>query len=136
MQINNNNILQRFHDPKEVVGKIFMDIVNDIAPELRKLFGVDRAPKATMLKMPKFGGHVSRMADFLEQMTSMLGFTENIVGAWQLARKTGRLHVKVGFLEENQNQLEKNYFTIVTDYFIGQFIGYVTGEKVCILLYL
>ena len=87
-----------------------------------QLFGVDRAPKATMLKMPKFGGHVSRMADFLEQMTSMLGFTENIVGAWQLARKTGRLHVKVSFLQENQNQLEKNYFTIVTDYFIEQFI--------------
>ena len=82
-----------------------------------------------MLKMPKFGGHVSRMTDFLEQMTSMLGFTENIVGAWQLARKTGRLHVKVSFLEENQNQLEKNYFTIVTDYFIGQFIGYLTGDK-------
>uniref|UniRef100_A0AC35G4N1 Globin family profile domain-containing protein n=1 Tax=Panagrolaimus sp. PS1159 TaxID=55785 RepID=A0AC35G4N1_9BILA len=106
-----------------------MDIVNDIAPELRKLFGVDRAPKATMLKMPKFGGHVSRMTDFLEQMTSMLGFTENIVGAWQLARKTGRLHVKVGFLEENQNQLEKNFFTTVTDFFIVEFIKYLTGER-------
>ncbi|KAE9547618.1 hypothetical protein FO519_009171 [Halicephalobus sp. NKZ332] len=106
-----------------------MDIVNDIAPELKKVFGVDRAPKATMLKMPKFGGHVARMTDFIEQMTSMLGFTENIVGAWQLVRKTGRLHVKVKFLEENQNQLEKNYFTIVTDYFVEQFIAYVSGQK-------
>uniref|UniRef100_A0A7E4ZXU0 GLOBIN domain-containing protein n=1 Tax=Panagrellus redivivus TaxID=6233 RepID=A0A7E4ZXU0_PANRE len=120
---------QKLHDPKEVIGQVFMEIVNDVAPELKKLFGVDRAPKVTMLKMPKFGGHVARMADFFEQTTSMLGFTENIVGAWQLVRKTGRLHCKVAFMEENQNQLEKNYFTIVTDYFIEQFVAYLTGEK-------
>jgi hypothetical protein len=42
-----------------------------------------------MLKMPKLGGHVSRMADFIEQMTLMIGFTENLAGAWQLVRKTG-----------------------------------------------
>jgi hypothetical protein len=35
------------------------------------------------------GGHVSRMADFIEQMTLMIGFTENLAGAWQLVRKTG-----------------------------------------------
>jgi hypothetical protein len=63
-------------------------------------------------------------------MTSMLGFTENIIGAWQLARKTGRLHTKVPFLMQHQNQMEKNYFTIVTDAFVSEFIPYLTGEKV------
>lgn len=63
-------------------------------------------------------------------MTLMLGFTENIMGAWQLVRKTGRSHVKVPFLVENQNQLEKNYFTIMCDAFIADFIPYLTGEKV------
>jgi hypothetical protein len=36
-------------------------------------------------------------------MTSMLGFTENIVGAWQLVRKTGRLHVKVLLAAKRSN---------------------------------
>uniref|UniRef100_A0A914DHK7 Uncharacterized protein n=2 Tax=Acrobeloides nanus TaxID=290746 RepID=A0A914DHK7_9BILA len=79
--------------------------------------------------MPKLGGHASRMADFFEQMTSMLGYTENLMGAWQLARKTGRLHGKVQFLAENQNQLEKNYFAVVVEVFIQEFIPYITGEK-------
>lgn len=80
--------------------------------------------------MPKLGGHTARMTDFLEQMTSMLGFTENLAGAWQLARKTGRLHTKVPFLVENQNQFEKNYFQIVCDVFAIEFIPYLTGDKV------
>ena len=61
---------------------IFVEIVNDIEPNLKKVrpppwpqtpfqvFGVDRAPKATMQKMPKFGGHVARVTDFLDQVSS------------------------------------------------------------------
>lgn len=60
----------------------------------------------------------------------MLGFTENLIGAWQLVRKTGRLHAKVAFLEENLNQLEKNYFVIIDDVFIEQLIPYLTGAQV------
>uniref|UniRef100_A0A915EJS0 Uncharacterized protein n=1 Tax=Ditylenchus dipsaci TaxID=166011 RepID=A0A915EJS0_9BILA len=120
---------QRLNDPKEVIGQIFVDIVSDLCPELKKVFGADRAPKVTMLKMPKLGGHVSRMADFFEQLTSMVGFTENLVGAWQLVRKTGRLHAKVPFLESNQNQLEKNYLAIVIDTFIEQMIPFLTGVQ-------
>ncbi|VDM65706.1 unnamed protein product, partial [Strongylus vulgaris] len=116
---------QRLDEPKEIVGMIFVDIVNDIEPELKKVFGVDRAPKAAMLKMPKFGGHVARFTELIDQVvltTSMVGYTENLVGAWQLVRKTGRIHVKQGFLEQNQNQLEKNYFEIVMNIFIERFI--------------
>ncbi|KAI6198274.1 hypothetical protein M3Y99_01889200 [Aphelenchoides fujianensis] len=120
---------QRIQDPKEIIGRIFVDLITDTCPELKKLFGVDRVPKTNFLKMPKLGGHTARMADFYEQMTSMLGFTENIIGAWQLVRKTGRLHCKVPFLVQNQNQLEKNYFSIIADAFIAEFIPYVTGEK-------
>lgn len=120
---------QKLEEPKEVVGIIFVDIVNDIEPDLKKVFGVDRAPKAGMLKMPKFGGHVARFTEFIDQTTSMLGFTENLAGAWQLVRKTARLHVKQGFLEQNQNQFEKNYFEIVMSAFNEQFIPYLTGEK-------
>jgi hypothetical protein len=40
----------------------------------------------------------------------MIGFTENLVGALQLVRKTGRLHAKIPFLEQNQSQMGKNYF--------------------------
>lgn len=108
---------------------IFVDFVNDMCPELKRIFGVDRAPRVTMLKMPKLGGHVSRMADFIEQMTLMVGFTENLAGAWQLVRKTGRLHAKVPFLEQNQSQLGKNYLSMVNEFFIEQFIPYMTGEK-------
>ncbi|KJH47910.1 hypothetical protein DICVIV_05977 [Dictyocaulus viviparus] len=108
----------RLDDPKEIIGIIFVDIVNDIEPDMKKLkerdchignldgilknynspkaFGVERAPKAGMLKMPKFGGHISRFANFMEQTTTMLGYTENLSGAWQLVRKTGRTHVKQG----------------------------------------
>ncbi|KAF7632538.1 hypothetical protein Mgra_00008053 [Meloidogyne graminicola] len=121
---------QRLSDPREIIGKIFVDIVNDICPEFKKIFGVERAPKVAMLKMPKLGGHASRMADFIEQMTLMIGFTENLAGAWQLVRKTGRLHAKVPFLEQNQNQLEHNYIAIVNDHFSEQFIPYLSGEKV------
>ncbi|PIO62736.1 hypothetical protein TELCIR_15692 [Teladorsagia circumcincta] len=121
---------QKLDDPKDIVGLIFVDIVNDIAPELKKEFGVDRAPKAGMLKMPKFGGHVARFSEFIDQTTSMLGFTENLSGAWQLVRKTGRIHVKLNFLEQNQNQFEKNYFDVVLTTFVENFIPYLTGEKV------
>nr|CDJ96351.1 Protein GLB-12 [Haemonchus contortus] len=121
---------QKLDDPKDIVGLIFVDIVNDIAPELKKVFGVERAPKAGMLKMPKFGGHVARFTELIEQTTTMLGFTENLSGAWQLVRKTGRIHVKQSFLEQNQNQLEKNYFDVVLTTFIECFIPYLTGEKV------
>ncbi|KAI6197090.1 hypothetical protein M3Y94_01184000 [Aphelenchoides besseyi] len=120
---------QRIQDPKEIIGRIFVDLITDTCPELKKMFGVDRVPKTNMLKMPKLGGHTARTSDFYEQMTSMLGFTENIIGAWQLVRKTGRLHCKVSFLVQNQNQLEKNYFSIIADAFITDFIPYVTGEK-------
>nr|CDJ85561.1 CRE-GLB-12 protein [Haemonchus contortus] len=122
---------KKLDDPKDIVGLIFVDIVNDIAPELKKVFGVERAPKAGMLKMPKFGGHVARFTELIEQTTTMLGFTENLSGAWQLVRKTGRIHVKQSFLEQNQNQLEKNYFDVVLTTFIECFIPYLTGEKVC-----
>ncbi|EPB66972.1 hypothetical protein ANCCEY_13942, partial [Ancylostoma ceylanicum] len=57
----------RLDEPKEIVGIIFVDIVNDIEPDLKKVFGVDRAPKAAMLKMPKFGGHVARFTDLIDQ---------------------------------------------------------------------
>ncbi|RCN39183.1 hypothetical protein ANCCAN_14908 [Ancylostoma caninum] len=62
----------------------------------------------------------------------MLGFTENLSGAWQIVRKTGRIHVKQGFLEQNQNQLEKNYFEVVMNIFIERFIPFLTGEQVCL----
>ncbi|CAJ0607526.1 unnamed protein product [Cylicocyclus nassatus] len=120
---------QRLDEPKEIVGTIFVDIVNDIEPDLKKVFGVDRAPKAAMLKMPKFGGHVARFTELIDQITSMVGYTENLGGAWQLVRKTGRIHVKQGFLEQNQNQLEKNYFELVMNIFIERFIPFLTGEQ-------
>ncbi|CAB3411372.1 unnamed protein product [Caenorhabditis bovis] len=120
---------QRLDEPKEIVGAIFVDIVNDVEPELKKVFGVDRAPRAVMLKMPKFGGHVARFTDLIDQLMSMLGFTENLTGAWQLVRKTGRSHVKQTYLEQNQNQLEKNYFEIVLNIFIERFIPFLTGEQ-------
>ncbi|CAI4232849.1 unnamed protein product [Auanema sp. JU1783] len=120
---------QRLEEPKEIVGRIFCDIVNDLEPDLKKVFGVDRAPRATMTKMPKFGGHIARFTEFLDQVTTMLGYTENLTGAWQLVRKTGRSHVKQTFLQENQNQLEKNYFEIVINTFIERMIPYLTGEQ-------
>ncbi|KAK6736018.1 hypothetical protein RB195_018977 [Necator americanus] len=120
---------QRLDDPKEIVGVIFVDIVNEVEPDLKKVFGVERAPKAAMLKMPKFGGHVARFTDLIDQTTSMLGYTENLLGAWQMVRKTGRIHVKQGFLEQNQNQLEKNYFEVVMNTFIDRFIPFLTGEQ-------
>ncbi|VDN35971.1 unnamed protein product, partial [Cylicostephanus goldi] len=83
-----------------------------------------------MLKMPKFGGHVARFTELIDQITSMVGYTENLSGAWQLVRKTGRIHVKQGFLEQNQNQLEKNYFELVMNIFIERFIPFLTGEQV------
>ncbi|TMS33227.1 hypothetical protein L596_000989 [Steinernema carpocapsae] len=122
-------IVQRLQDPKEIIGKIFVDIVVDIAPEVKKVFGVERVPRPNMLKMPKLGGHVARVTDIIEQTTMMLGYSDNVLGAWQLIRKTGRAHTKQTFLLENLNQLEKNYFQIVIDYFQEQFVPYVTGEK-------
>ncbi|KAF8360401.1 glb-12 [Pristionchus pacificus] len=120
---------QRLQEPKEIVGLIFVDIVNDIEPDLRTVFGVNRAPKAAMLSMPKLGGHVARFTDLFEQITSMLGVSENLTGAWQLIRKTGRVHAKQAFLEQNFNQLEKNYFEIVLNVFEQRLIPYLTGEK-------
>ncbi|VDL76845.1 unnamed protein product [Nippostrongylus brasiliensis] len=120
---------RRLDDAKEVVGLIFADIVNDIEPDLKKVFGVERTPKAGMQKMPKFGGHVARFTELIEQATTMLGYTENLSGAWQLVRKTGRIHVKQGFLEQNQSQFEKNYFEVVMTAFCERFIPYLTGEK-------
>lgn len=59
----------------------------------------------------------------------MIGYTGNLLGAWQLARKTGRAHSRQSFLEMNQNK-EKNYFAIVGNTFIDEFIPYLNGEKV------
>uniref|UniRef100_A0A915CH43 Globin family profile domain-containing protein n=1 Tax=Parascaris univalens TaxID=6257 RepID=A0A915CH43_PARUN len=120
---------QKLADPKELIGMIFVDIVNDTVPELKKVFGVERAPKAAMLKMPKFGGHVVRFTDLIDQLTNMLGYTENLLGAWQLVRKTGRAHIKQQFLEMNQSAKGTNYFAIVANTFIAEFIPYLTGEK-------
>ncbi|KAM3718594.1 Glycine--tRNA ligase beta subunit [Dirofilaria immitis] len=96
--------------------------------ETFQAFGVERSPKATMIKMPKLGGHIARFADCLDQLTNMLGYTENLLGAWQLARKTGRAHSRQSFLEMNQNE-GKNYFAIVGNTFIDEFIPYLNGEK-------
>lgn len=119
---------QKLADPKEIVGNIFVKIVNDIAPELKKVFGVERVPKTAMLKMPKLGGHVVWFTELLDQLTNMLGYTENVLGAWQLARKTGRAHSCQPFLELNQHH-DKNYFALVGGTFIDEFIPYLNGEK-------
>lgn len=118
-------------DPKDIIGIVFIDITNDICPEFKKVFGVDMTPKANMMKMPKLGGHVARMAEFFDQMVTMVGGTENLAGAWQLVRKMGRLHAKIPFLEQNQSQKEdeKNFIALINDYFIIHFIPYLTGEK-------
>ena len=59
----------------------------------------------------------------------MLGHTENVLGAWQLVRKTGRLHTKVPFLVQSQNQLELNYFSIMSETLM-RLVPILTGEKV------
>uniref|UniRef100_A0A915PR04 Uncharacterized protein n=1 Tax=Setaria digitata TaxID=48799 RepID=A0A915PR04_9BILA len=97
--------------------------------ETFQVFGVERSPKATMPKMPKLGGHIARFTDCLDQLTNMIGYTENLLGAWQLARKTGRAHCRQLFLEMNQSE-EKNYFAIVGNTFIDEFIPYLSAEKV------
>lgn len=61
-------------------------------------------------------------------MTSFLGYTENLLGAWQLARKAGRMHTNQKFLEQNQTK-DKNYFDIVSKAFIERLIPYLTGEQ-------
>lgn len=33
-----------------------------------QVFGVERSPKAAMLKMPKLGGHVAWFTDLLDQV--------------------------------------------------------------------
>jgi hypothetical protein len=53
-----------------------------------------------------------------------------VLGAWQLIRKTGRMHTKQAFLETNQSSTEKNYFDLVARIFVAQFIPYLTGEQV------
>ena len=58
---------QALNDPKDLVGTIFVEII-EANPELRKVFGVERAPKADMLKMPKLGGHVARFTELMEQV--------------------------------------------------------------------
>lgn len=42
----------------------------------------------------------------------------------------GRLHAKVPFLEQNQSQMGRNYIAMVNDYFIVNFVPFLTGEKV------
>lgn len=59
----------------------------------------------------------------------MIGHTENLLGAWHLVRKIGRAHSRQMFLEVNQSEA-KNYFAIVGNTFIDDFIPYLIGEKV------
>ncbi|KAK6038847.1 hypothetical protein COOONC_23648, partial [Cooperia oncophora] len=120
---------QRLGDPKDIVGLIFVDIVNDIAPELKKGIwcGSNTDRQSNTVKCPILWRHSGFR---FHRTTNMLGFTENVSGAWQLVRKTGRIHVKQSFLEQNQNQFEKNYFDVVMTPFIENFIPYLTGEKV------
>ncbi|KAE9414915.1 hypothetical protein Angca_000322, partial [Angiostrongylus cantonensis] len=120
---------QRLDDPKEIVGMIFLDIVYDIEPDMKKAFSIDRVPKAGMLRMPKFGGHISRFTDLLDKTTNMLGFTENLAGALQLVRKSGRAHARQGYLEANQHNFERNYFEIVMNVFNERFIPFLTGQE-------
>ncbi|KAJ1348737.1 hypothetical protein KIN20_004109 [Parelaphostrongylus tenuis] len=122
-------MFQRLDDPREIVGMIFLDIVYDIEPDMKKAFSIERVPKAGMLMMPKFGGHISRFTEFLDKTTSMLGFTENLAGALQLVRKSGRAHTKQGYLDANQNNFAKNYFEIVMNVFIERFISFLTGKE-------
>uniref|UniRef100_A0A0R3RXV8 GLOBIN domain-containing protein n=1 Tax=Elaeophora elaphi TaxID=1147741 RepID=A0A0R3RXV8_9BILA len=119
---------QKLENPKEVIGIIFIKILNDIAPELKKPFGVERSSTAAMPKMPKLGKHIARFADCLDQLTNMIGNTENLLGAWQLARRTGRAHSRQIFLEKNQSE-KRNYFAIVGNTFIDEFIPYLIDEK-------
>uniref|UniRef100_A0A914XHF7 EcoEI R protein C-terminal domain-containing protein n=1 Tax=Plectus sambesii TaxID=2011161 RepID=A0A914XHF7_9BILA len=58
---------QQLNEPKDIVGTVFVEII-EANPELRKVFGVERAPKAGMLKMPKLGGHVARFTELIEQV--------------------------------------------------------------------
>ncbi|MFH4974764.1 hypothetical protein AB6A40_001473 [Gnathostoma spinigerum] len=123
---------QRLSDPKEVLGAIFVDFVCEVAPELKQMFGVERTPKAGMVKMPQLGGHVARMADLFEQLTNLLGYTENLLGAWQLVRKTGRMHTRLAILQINQtstNNESRDYFNLISDYFELHFVPYLTNEK-------
>lgn len=60
---------QRITDPKEIIGKLFIDLITEKCPEMKQMFGVERVPKVNMLKMPKLGGHTARMADFFEQVS-------------------------------------------------------------------
>ncbi|CAG9533527.1 unnamed protein product [Cercopithifilaria johnstoni] len=119
---------QKLKDPKQIIENIFVKILNDIAPELKKPFGVERSSKAIMPKMPKLGRHIAQFLDCLDQLTNMIGCTENLLGAWQLARKAGRAHSRQMFLEMNQSK-EKNYFAIVGNTFIDEFIPYLAGEE-------
>jgi hypothetical protein len=68
----------RLVDPKEIVGAIFVDILNDEAPELKKVFGVERVPRASMLKSPKLGGHVARFTELLELVSMVVRITIDI----------------------------------------------------------
>ncbi|VDN03179.1 unnamed protein product [Thelazia callipaeda] len=119
---------QKLENPKEIVGAVFLKILNDIAPELKKVFGVERSPRAVMLKMPKLSGHVAWFTDYLQQLTTMLGYTENLLGAWQLVRRTGRTHHRHSFLKANQDS-DINYFKLVGNVFIDELIPYLNGEK-------
>lgn len=47
------------------------------------------------------------------------------------AQFSAKLYLSLSrFLEQNQNQLEKNYFEVVINIFIERFIPYLTGEQV------
>ncbi|VDM55601.1 unnamed protein product [Angiostrongylus costaricensis] len=122
-------MFQRLDDPKEIVGMIFLDIVYEIEPDMKKAFSIKQVPKAGMLRMPKFGGHISRFTELLDKTTNMLGFTENLAGALQLVRKSGRAHTSQGYLEANQHNFERNYFEIVMNVFNERFIPFLTGQE-------
>uniref|UniRef100_A0A1I7VLJ6 GLOBIN domain-containing protein n=1 Tax=Loa loa TaxID=7209 RepID=A0A1I7VLJ6_LOALO len=91
-------------------------------------FDAERSSKVAMPKLPKLSGHIARFTDCLDQLTNMIGYTENLLGAWQMARNTGRAHSRQPFLEMNQNK-EKNYFAVIGNTFINEFIPYLNGEK-------
>uniref|UniRef100_A0A914BV02 Globin family profile domain-containing protein n=1 Tax=Acrobeloides nanus TaxID=290746 RepID=A0A914BV02_9BILA len=122
---------KRLHNPKILIGSTFVYIIGKVAPELKKVFGLEntRENLDTWLKRPVIGRQVSQVTTFFEHIVTMMGFTQNFMGAWLLVRKTGRLHAKIPFLHNNQNGLQTNYFTIFMVVIIREFIPYLTGEK-------
>lgn len=60
----------------------------------------------------------------------MIGTTENLTGAWQMVKKTGRSHSNIPFLKKYQNQFEKNYFLIIIENLIIYLLPYLNGLQV------